>query len=50
MVEIEGGTFIMGQNNGEGDEKPEHLVEIKDFYIAKFEITVAEYRKFCNCN
>ncbi|WP_082591137.1 formylglycine-generating enzyme family protein [Sediminicola sp. YIK13] len=48
MVEIEGGTFIMGQNNGEGDEKPEHLVEIKDFYIAKFEITVAEYRKFCN--
>ncbi|RNC86379.1 MAG: hypothetical protein ED556_08790 [Winogradskyella sp.] len=47
MVEIRGGTFTMGQNDGEGDEKPEHLVEISDFYIAKYEITVAEYKAFC---
>ncbi|WP_165200536.1 formylglycine-generating enzyme family protein [Muriicola soli] len=47
MVKIKGGTYIMGQNDGEGDERPEHLVEIEDFYIAKFEITVSEYREFC---
>lgn len=37
----------MGQNDGEVDEKPEHLVTIKDFYLSKFEITVSEYREFC---
>lgn len=47
MVKIKGGTFVMGQNDGEGDERPEHLVEVDDFYIAKFEIKVSEYRKFC---
>jgi formylglycine-generating enzyme required for sulfatase activity len=47
MVEIKGGTFIMGQKNGEGDEKPEHLVELKDFLIGKYEVTVAEYKDFC---
>ena len=47
MVFINGGTFVMGQNDGEGDEKPEHLVEINDFYLAKFEITVSEYSAFC---
>lgn len=47
MVKIEGGVFMMGQNNGEGDEKPEHEVELSDFFIGKFEITVAEYKVFC---
>lgn len=47
MVKISGGKFIMGQNDGEGDEKPEHVVLIDDFYIGKFEITVSEYKKFC---
>ena len=47
MVKIEGGTFIMGQSSGEGDEKPEHEVEISTFYLSKYEVTVAEFRKFC---
>ncbi|MCA0153466.1 formylglycine-generating enzyme family protein [Winogradskyella vincentii] len=48
MVKIKGGTFIMGQNSGEGDEKPEHEVQILGFYMGKYEVTVKEYRKFCN--
>ncbi|WP_445383036.1 formylglycine-generating enzyme family protein [Robiginitalea sp. IMCC43444] len=47
MVRIQGGTFTMGQKDGEQDEKPEHLVEIRDFYLAKFEVTVSQYRAFC---
>ncbi len=47
LVKIEGGTYTIGQNSGEGDEKPEHEVEISSFYMSKYEITVAEFRKFC---
>ena len=47
MVKIEGGTFIMGQDSGEGDEKPEHEVELSTFYIGKYEVTVSEFRTFC---
>ncbi|NNK28031.1 MAG: SUMF1/EgtB/PvdO family nonheme iron enzyme [Flavobacteriaceae bacterium] len=47
MVAIKGGTFIMGQNTGEGDEKPEHEVVLHDFFIGKYEVTVLEYRAFC---
>ena len=37
----------MGQNDGEGDEKPEHAVVLDDFYMGKYEVTVSEYRTFC---
>jgi len=47
MIQIPGGTFLMGQNDGEGDEKPEHEVIISDFLIGKYEVMVAEYKKFC---
>ena len=47
MVEIKGGKFVMGQNDGEKDEQPEHIVEIDDFFMGKYEITVAEFRLFC---
>ncbi len=37
----------MGQADGEGDERPVHEVTVSDFYISKFEVTVAEFRMFC---
>ena len=46
MVRVEGGIFTMGHNPGDPDEKPYHNVILKDFYIDKFEVTIAEYRKF----
>ncbi|MBC7555112.1 MAG: SUMF1/EgtB/PvdO family nonheme iron enzyme, partial [Taibaiella sp.] len=46
MVKVEGGLFTMGHNPGDADERPYHNVIVKDFYIGKFEVTVAEYRKF----
>lgn len=47
MVNIKGGTFLMGQADGEFDEKPVHEVTLSDFQMGKYEITVAEYRTFC---
>ncbi len=46
MVLVRGGTFQMGSNDGESDEKPVHAVTVSDFYLSKFELTVAEFRKF----
>lgn len=47
MVKIKAGTFQMGSNE-QIDKKPIHQVTIKnDFYIGKYEVTFAEYDKFC---
>ncbi len=47
MVFVKGGSFMMGSNEGYDDEKPIHKVILDDFYISKYEITVAQYREFC---
>ena len=48
MVFVEGGTFNMGSNDGDSDEKPIHQVTVSDFYIGKYEVTVAEFEAFIN--
>ena len=45
MVAIAPGTFVMGANDGEDDEKPAHAVTLtKPFWIGKYEVTQAQYR------
>jgi eukaryotic-like serine/threonine-protein kinase len=44
MVLIEGGKFVMGRNDGEEDERPAHEVEIKAFYLDKYEVTNQQYK------
>lgn len=46
MVLIKGGTFMMGDAKGEDDEKPVHKVTVSDFYLSKYEVTVAEFKAF----
>ena len=46
MVFVQGSTFQMGSNDGEENEKPIHSVTVSDFYIGKYEVTVAEFKKF----
>jgi formylglycine-generating enzyme len=50
MILVKGGTFNMGDifGDGDNDEKPVHPVTLNDFWISKNEISVSEYRKFCN--
>lgn len=47
MVLVKGGTFQMGSEYGEDDEKPVHIVILDDFYIGKNEVTYDEYEEYC---
>lgn len=48
MVWIPAGEFMMGASNSEArpDEKPQHLVTLKGFYMDATEVTNAQFRKF----
>lgn len=48
MIVVAGGSFTMGSENGEFDEKPRHIVTLSGFSMAKTETTVAQWRVFCN--
>ena len=39
MIFVEGGTFKMGSNSGDPDEKPIHGVTLSSFNIGKYEVT-----------
>ncbi len=39
MVIVEGGTFLMGSNDGMPSERPVHQVTIQSFFIGKYEVT-----------
>lgn len=39
MVFVEGGTFTMGSEEGDFDDKPEHNVTVSSFYIGETEVT-----------
>lgn len=43
MILIPSGTFIMGSNEGEENEFPEHEVYLDDFWMDKTEVTNAMY-------
>ena len=44
MVFIQGGTFQMGSNDGESDEKPVHRVTVGSFYLGKYEVTQKQWK------
>ena len=44
MVFVKGGTFQMGSNGGEEDEKPVHSVTLSGYYIGKYEVTQKQWR------
>jgi formylglycine-generating enzyme required for sulfatase activity len=46
MVLIPAGEFQMGSNDGGDAEKPVHTVSLDAFYMDKYEVTNAQYKKF----
>jgi len=46
LIEIPGGTFRMGRNDGGLLEKPENDVTVDDFYLGRTEVTNGEYFEF----
>lgn len=47
LIEIPAGSFSMGSNESD-DEKPVHTVYLDKYYIGKYEVTVGQFKKFCN--
>ena len=45
MAWIEGGTFQMGSDDGESDEKPVHAVAVRGFCMDETEVTVEAYAR-----
>ena len=48
MAYVPGGTFMMGSEEGDEDEKPVHEVTLSPFYISRYEITNGQYCEFLN--
>ncbi|GAB4545841.1 MAG: hypothetical protein Fur002_20320 [Anaerolineales bacterium] len=46
MVYVPAGEFLMGSETGGDDEKPPHRVYLDAFYIDRYPVTNAEYKKF----
>jgi len=46
MVLVKGTSFQMGSSDGQDDEKPVHKVTVSDFYLGKYEVTLAEFKAF----
>lgn len=45
MVQIPEGSFLMGSNEGEDDERPIHNVMVDSFYLCKFTVTQREWEE-----
>lgn len=50
MVLIGSGSFDMGSNNGESDEKPVHRVSIRSFLMGKTEVTQGQWKAVMGSN
>ena len=50
MVLVEGGTFNMGSDSGESDEKPVHQVTVSSFMIGKYLVTQEDWEEIMETN
>ena len=48
MVRVAAGSFVMGSKGGPDDEKPQHKVELADFFIDRTPVTNAQLAQFLN--
>ena len=44
MIEVKGGSFDMGSNDGNDNEKPVHMVTLNDYHIGQTEVTQALWK------
>jgi formylglycine-generating enzyme required for sulfatase activity len=48
MIYIPPGKFMMGSVDGDDDEKPLHEIDLDGYWIGKYEVTFAQYERYCN--
>jgi len=46
LVEIPGGEFWMGQDDGRDEERPAHRVVVAPFRLCRYQVTNADYAEF----
>ncbi|MDE3223961.1 MAG: SUMF1/EgtB/PvdO family nonheme iron enzyme, partial [Nitrospirota bacterium] len=46
MALVPAGEFLMGNNDGDSDERPAHSVHLDAFFMDKFEVTTSRYGKY----
>src|SRR5262249_52074149 len=46
MVRIPGGLFLMGSSDGPEDERPQHQVNVGEFFIDRTPVTNAQFAQF----
>ena len=50
MVEVQGGSFLMGSRAGDFDEEPVHRVHISPFHLTRYEVTYLQFQEFIKEN
>jgi formylglycine-generating enzyme required for sulfatase activity len=52
MASIPGGTFIMGSpdNKGKANERPQHQIKVREFFMGKYQITQEQYQAIIGKN
>ncbi len=50
FMRVPAGKFIMGCNTGAADEKPEHVVELAEYWMGKYPVTQAQYQCYIQAN
>ncbi len=48
MIRIPAGTFVMGSSDGPDDERPQHRVEVAEYFIDRTKVTNAQFALFLN--
>ena len=48
MVRVPEGAFLMGRNDGPMDERPQHSVQVGEFFIDRNKVTNAAFAEFLN--
>jgi formylglycine-generating enzyme required for sulfatase activity len=47
LVLVPGGDFLLGNEEGAEDEKPLRRIQVAAFLVDRHEVTVAQYRRYC---
>jgi serine/threonine protein kinase/formylglycine-generating enzyme required for sulfatase activity len=48
LITVQGGRFEMGYNSADENQKPAHWITLATFQIDKYEVSVKQYKLFCN--
>jgi formylglycine-generating enzyme required for sulfatase activity len=48
MIRIPAGIFVMGRSDGPEDERPEHKVNLDEFFIDQNQVTNSQFGRFLN--